>query len=119
MLSEEDIDRIVEKKVKAVLQKKEKKTCAEWLKLRKEIDTWCHVHGDYSNRRSYQTLQNLIYSTLKFVTGVSRIDEIDESNIWQARDAWNYLKFHHPYNLVARDLERKNSNGQIHCDSGL
>lgn len=103
VLSEEDIDKMVEEKVNEILRKKERKVCKEWIKLRGEIDTWCRVHGDYSNRRSYQTLQSLIYSTLKFVTGVSRIDEIDESNIRQARDAWNYLKFHHPYNLVARD----------------
>lgn len=103
-LSEEDIDKMVEEKVDEILRKREKKkVCKEWIKLRSEIDTWCHIHSDCSKHRTYQTLQNLIYATLKFVTGVSRIDEIDESNIRQARDVWNYLKFHHPYTLIARD----------------
>ena len=103
-LSEEDIDKMVEEKVKEILRSKEKKKVFKgWEQLRDEIDTWCHIHTDYSSRRSYQTLQNFIYSTLKFVTGVSRIDEIDESNIRQARDAWEYLKFNNPYTLVARD----------------
>ncbi len=103
VLSEEDIDRIVEKKVKAVLQKKEKKPCAEWLKLRKEIDTWCQIHAEVDSSRSYQTFKDLIYAAIKFATGVSRIKEIDETNVKQARVMWNYLKFNNPYNLVARD----------------
>lgn len=104
VLSEEDINRIVEEKVQAILQsREEKKVCEEWIRLRNEINEWCHENANKQKNRSYQTLQNLIYSTLKFVTGVSRIDEIDENNIDEARRAWEFLEIHNP--LVPQEMK--------------
>lgn len=97
ILTEDEVNQLVDEKVQEILKTENKpKTYSGWIRLRNEISDWCHKNADKQNNRSYQTLKDLIYSTLKFVTGVSRIDEIDESNIEVASITWAFLKAHNP-----------------------
>lgn len=50
-----------------------------WIALQKEITTYCHDHQ--TTNRSFSTQQLFIYSAIKFVTGVSRVDSLTGSQV--------------------------------------
>lgn len=62
------------------------------MKLRKEIEKYCHDYEDRNNNRSFQTLQNFIYSAIKFVTGVSYLTNMTDSKALIAREVFETLK---------------------------
>lgn len=64
--------------------------CDEWKELRKEIDQYCH--NSQSLNRSYQTLQNFIYSAIKLTTGISRLTEMTPEKVSIAKETFAFLK---------------------------
>lgn len=71
-LTEEDIKKLAAEIYKLQrkdgLVEKDPRYCAEWIKLRTEIDDWIHSNMDRSEY-SYASLQTQIYGAVKFVTG--------------------------------------------------
>ena len=88
-LSEEDIKQIANEvyelqKQDKVLNVKEPIYSKEWIKLRKEIDTWCHENkAGYGS--GYQTLHDQIYGAIRFVTACSRIKSLTKYDVPAAK----------------------------------
>lgn len=91
-IDEKDLKRMINQQVDERLKKsKEPVYCGEWLKLRKEIDKYCHDYEDRNNNRSFQTLQNFIYSAIKFVTEVSYLTDMTDTKAMIAREVFESL----------------------------
>ncbi|KRL84029.1 hypothetical protein [Ligilactobacillus apodemi] len=92
-IDEKDLKRMINESVEERLkQAKEPTYCREWLKLRKEIDEYCHSTKYQENNRSYATLQNFIYSAIKFALGISRLSEMTNVEAEVAREVFEFLK---------------------------
>lgn len=65
------------------------KLSREWIDLRKEITNYCHSHKTMS--RSFSTQQNFIYGAIRFVTGISQIDQLKGSQVDLARMVFHEL----------------------------
>lgn len=90
-MDEEDLERLIDRKiVERENNRKKQVYCDEWKVLRKEIDQYCH--DNQSINRSYQTLQNFIYSAIKFTTGVSYVADMTTEQAVVARDTFEFLK---------------------------
>lgn len=71
------------------LDRRKPKLSREWLDLRKEITNYCHSHKTMS--RSFSTQQNFIYGAIRFVTGISQIDQLKGSQVDLARMVFHEL----------------------------
>ena len=71
------------------LDRRKSKLSREWLELRKEITNYCHSHKTMS--RSFSTQQNFIYGAIRFVTGISQIDQLKGSQVDLARMVFHEL----------------------------
>jgi len=104
-MDEKDLKQwIAEEVAKQNNNRKKPLYCDEWKELRKEIDQYCH--DNQSINRSYQTLQNFIYSAIKFTTGVSRVAEMTPMEAHIARQTFNFLE----QKRRVFELNKKNAN---------
>ena len=95
-LSREDIMKLAHEVYE--LQKQDKTSSVkepvyskEWIKLRKEIDAWCHDNkSGYGS--GFQTLQNQIYGAIRFVTGCSYIKNLTDRKVPAARWIFEQMK---------------------------
>ena len=71
------------------LEQRKPKLSREWLDLRKEITNYCHSHKTMG--RSFSTQQNFIYGAIRFVTGISQIDQLKGSQVDLARMVFHEL----------------------------
>ncbi|MEY8737149.1 hypothetical protein AB9M75_08005 [Lactobacillus sp. AN1001] len=90
-IDDKELEQFIDRKLDERENKSKKPLyCDEWKELREEIDQYCH--NGQSINRSYQTLQNFIYSAIKFTTGVSRVADITTEQANIARDTFEFLK---------------------------
>lgn len=71
------------------LEQRKPKLSREWLDLRKEITNYCHSHKTMG--RSFSTQQNFIYGAIRFVTGISQIDQLKGNQVDLARMVFHEL----------------------------
>lgn len=71
------------------LERRKPKLSREWIDLRKEITNYCHSHKTMS--RSFSTQQNFIYGAIRFVTGISQIDQLSGNQVDLARMVFHEL----------------------------
>lgn len=89
------IDDLVAAKVKEELSKYQgcyRRISDEWIKLRKEINDYIRNDMKTLTGMSYTTCQNSIYTPIRIILGVSRIDEINDDQAKIARDVFYYVK---------------------------
>lgn len=66
------------------------KVSPEWIKLRKEINAYCHEKVEFG--RGFNSILEAIYRPIKFVTGVKRIDMLEGQQVDQARKIFEFIK---------------------------
>ena len=89
------IDELVSLKVKEELEKYQrvgKRLSDGWLNLRKEIDEFIRNNMKKRTGMSFATCQNSIYSPIKIILGINRIDEMTDDQAEVARDIFYYIK---------------------------
>lgn len=89
------IDELVTLKVREELAKYQnptKRISDGWLKLRHEINTYISEEMCHRTHMSHSTCLNAIYSPIKIILGISRIDEMTSEEAAIARDVFNYLR---------------------------
>lgn len=100
MLSEDDVIKIVKEQLEQATSKNEEEEANKsWKHLRHEIHSWINEHANEKKKRSYATLNSLIYSTIRFTTGVSKVDEMNSEQLEEAYRTWEFLKNNNPYIL--------------------
>lgn len=60
-----------------------------WLHLRKEIETYCREN---STNVRFTTLQSKIYEAIRAVLSISRIDDMSENQVIEARRVFEFIK---------------------------
>lgn len=108
-MSDKTIDQLVQERVDQELAKYNirKKVsapiCKGWLKLRKEIDRFCHEEsGDMGF--SYQSVQNAIYFPIKFALHLRRIDQITSEQVDTAQQIFEFIKRSYEIETYRRQL---------------
>lgn len=92
-IDEKDLQRMIDERVEERLQRaNEPVYCEGWLELRKDIADYCHLTKYKQANRSFATLQNFIYSAIKFALGISRLSEMTDSQAMIAREVFEFLK---------------------------
>lgn len=92
-IDEKDLQRMIDERVEERLQRaNEPVYCEGWLELRKDIADYCHLTKYKQTNRSFATLQNFIYSAIKFALGISRLSEMTDSQAMIAREVFEFLK---------------------------
>lgn len=99
MLSEDDVIKIVKEQLEQATSKNEEEADKSWKHLRHEIHLWIDEHANEKKKRSYATLNTWIYSTIRFTTGVSKVDEMNPKQLEEAYRTWEFLKNNNPYTL--------------------
>lgn len=72
-----------------IIDKKHKKVSRSWIALRKEIRNYCE--NDSENVR-WTTLQSKIYDTIRACLNISRLDDMTDSQVTRARNAFRFIK---------------------------
>lgn len=92
-IDEKDLKRMIDERVEERLQRaKQPVYCEGWIELRKDIADYCHLTKCDQNNRSFATLQNFIYSAIKFSLGISRLSEMSDAQAVIAREVFEFLK---------------------------
>jgi len=90
-IDDKELEQFIDRKLDERESKSKKPLyCDEWKELRKDIDQYCH--NSQSLNRSYQTLQNFIYSAIKLTTGISRLTEMTPEKVSIAKETFAFLK---------------------------